>query len=93
MKDYIVKNCDCIKEYQVCLTSDPPQFRTEYKCSKDFKSCKDKNDCLLKQIVELCRGQKTIECNIDGKEQVLKAYCHTHLGNKILEHLEIEEVK
>lgn len=61
-------------------------------CDECYTRCKDITDCLLKQIVELCREQITIECNIDGKKQVLNAYYHTHLGEKILELLEIEEV-
>lgn len=53
--------------------------------------CSNCTDCIMKQIVELCKEQKVINCNIDGKEHVLKAYYHTHLGDKILELLDIQE--
>ena len=57
----------------------------------DDDLCANCTHCVMKQIVKLCKKEKTINCNIDGKEQVLKAYYHTHLGDKILELLDIEE--
>lgn len=83
---YIIRNCPAI--YGVFLD----------KCKKDHYEdeavlCQDCTDCVMKQIVELCKEEKVINCNIDGKEQVLKAYYHTHLGDKILELLDIQEVE
>lgn len=64
----------------------------------EIKNCNnyllsDEVAIIRKKIVELCKEQKVINCNIDGKEQVLKAYYHTHLGDKILELLDIQEVE
>lgn len=83
---YVIQNCPAIlRMTKVCdayeTTRDLPQL------------CKDCTDCVMKQIVELCKEQKVINCNIDGKEQVLKAYYHTHLGDKILELLDIQAVE
>lgn len=78
MTKYIIKNC-LSYENSVCDNQD--------------MFCQDCTDCVMKQIVELCKEQKVINCNIDGKEQVLKAYYHTHLGDKILELLDIQEVE
>jgi hypothetical protein len=88
MSKYVIKNCPscyyiyCDKEYEC-----------NWRGSGITKPCQDCTDCLLKQIVELCKEQKVINCNIDGKEQVLKAYYHTHLSDKILELLDIQEVE
>ena len=89
MSRYIIKNCENLlyctacKDYECALADEFPYKR----------KCADTDNCNLKQIVDLCKEQKVINCNIDGKEQVLKAYYHTHLGDKILELLNIEEVK
>lgn len=79
---YIIRNCPAHSKdaLDFCFAKNATQAIC-YKCT----------DCLLKQIVELCKEEKTINCNIDGKEQVLKAYYHTHLGDKILELLDIQE--
>lgn len=79
---YIIKNCPAFY---------PLMDRNE--CMGNDGQCQDYNDCKLKQIVELCKEQKVINCNIDGKEQILKAYYHTHLGDEILELLDIQEVE
>lgn len=91
---YIIKNCP------VCEFSDWEEctgyLAEGYICNDihtEIVECKERTDCKLKQIVELCKEQKVINCNIDGKEQVLKAYYHTHLGDKILELLDIQEVE
>lgn len=83
---YLIRNCPAI--YGISFDG----------CKKDHYEdgtvlCQDCTGCVLKQIVELCKEQKVINCNIDGKEQVLKAYYHTHLGDKILELLDIQEVE
>lgn len=88
MNKYIIRNC-------------PAHFFDEIngkpKCWQKWEqfdeSCQNCTDCLLKQIVELCKEKKVINCNIDGKEQILKAYYHTHLGDKILKLLDIQEVE
>ena len=95
MSKYILKNCPCYIDMplynhdKVCRLGDivKPNHKELY------VYCKDCTDCKLKQIVELCKEQKVINCNIDEKEQVLKAYYHTHLGDKILELLDIQEVE
>lgn len=80
MNKYIIKSCEQIHS-------------ADNFCWSKNILCQDCTDCVMKQIVELCRKQKVINCNIDEKEQVLKAYYHTHLGDKILELLDIEEVE
>lgn len=82
MKKYIISNCPC---YDNRIWQEPT-------CNTNALDCQNISDCLLKRIVELCKKEKTIICNIDGKEQILKAYYHTHIGDKVLELLEIEEV-
>lgn len=78
---YIIKNCPCYIEQE-------PYGNT---CCQLY-TCESDIDCLLKRIVDECKKETIINCNIDGKEQVLKAHYHTHIGDKILELLEIEEV-
>lgn len=95
MNKYIIKNCPNCLTYNrpkaICgLTYKTSGFKGE---TTSYKHCQNCTGCVMKQIVELCKEQKVINCNIDGKEQVLKAYYHTHLGDKILELLDIQEVE
>lgn len=82
LNKYRVKNCPAISFADGCKNEEVKVW-----------DCQDCTDCVLKQIVQLCKEQKVINCNIDGKEQVLKAFYHTHLSNKILELLDIQEVE
>lgn len=91
-KRMIIRNCPCFVE-GIAIKGNEQKTQT---CNnhkvRELTLCQDCTDCKLKQIVELCKEQKVINCVIDGKEQVLKAYYHTHLGDKILELLDMQEI-
>ena len=78
MSKYIIKNCPCYDhDYEECLNT----FRDEY------KKCYDCTDCVLKQIVELCKYyKKHSDCGRD---------CPSFGGflNKLLNKLDIQEVE
>lgn len=91
---YIIKNCPNCWTYnrsnskaECGLTYTKGGFKNE---SESVKYCKDINDCLLKQIVEKCKGEWEI---IDGNP---KYTGFVELGMKmqsknILDLLDIEE--
>lgn len=70
MTKYIVKNCPCLEEHtQNCWDSHIP----------NEISCKDRTDCPIKQVVELCMNYPEKPDN--------------SLSNKILQTLQVEEVE
>lgn len=70
MTKYIVKNCPCLEEHtQNCWDSHIP----------NEISCKDRTDCPIKQVVELC-------INYPEKPE-------SSLSNRILQTLQVEEVE
>jgi len=83
MSKYIIKNCPAYCHLGKECHNEEGQYGA---------SCCEVTDCVMKQIYELCKVQRVINCNIDGKQQVLKAYYHTYLSDKILELLDIQEV-
>ena len=72
MSKYIVKNCPCIYT----------GWSTKYECFYYNKHCKDCTDCLIKQVIEMCRehvdslcpcpdeGKSCIECTIAEEEYI-----------------------
>ena len=70
MSKYIVKNCPCLEEHtQNCWDSHIP----------NEISCKDRADCTIKQVVELCMNYPEKPDN--------------SLSNRILQTLQVEEVE
>ena len=83
---YIIKNCPALRW-------DRKKFKICHDRNANTK-CEDCFDCLLKQIVELCKKEPQNIVLIDngcayGTEEN-KAY---YLAQDILKHLEIEEVE
>ena len=74
MSKYIIKNC--------------PIFETDYYCGEGFDRCATCTDCVIKQIVELCKETCRKRCtnNCLGK----KKYCGY---GQILQKLDIQEVE
>ena len=87
MSKYIVKNCPCIYK----------SYRAEYDCDYDGP-CEDCVDCLIKQVIELCK-QKVEFCKNCSKHANVSIDCvecegrgEATLGLCILKNLfEIEE--
>lgn len=80
---YIVKNCPCYWH-----------IGGDDGCDLDnMKACEDDNNCIIKQIVELCKKEKEPICTIDDDNGTSTTYFKNdiYLANKILEALEIEE--
>lgn len=81
---YVIRNCPA-KDfgYKTCSNSDKP--------------CKDIPNCLLKQIVELCKKARNerdlafLKIKFTGAE-IAKLYGKVDFAKEILELLEIEEV-
>ena len=81
---YIIKNCpayDCSIVEWNCLGSDTTE-------------CKNGN-CVLKQIVELAKGHTELckNCEQQIKECDCNDICNAYRLNKILQLLDIQEVK
>lgn len=82
---YVIKNCPCYEHYENNL---------HLCCNGEGDGeCQDCTDCVLKQIVELCKGIKCPceykgadcwECTESGARQ---------FADRILQLLEIQEVK
>jgi len=87
MSKYIIKNCPCYDhDYEECLNT----FRDEY------KKCYDCTDCVMKQIVELCKEIKLTYNELDKPltaTQCTALFSRVMLANQILELLDIQEVK
>ena len=82
---YIIKNCPALTDQGKC-------YQGSVFMGTAFSECQERTGCVMKRIVNEYKKEKIIKCNIDGKEQILKAYHHTCIGDKILELLEIEVV-
>jgi hypothetical protein len=79
MSKYIIKNCEQIH------SSD------NFCWSKNVR-CQDCTDCVMKQIVELARGN-TGTCANCETEPPCDNICDTYRLNKILQLLDIQEVE
>jgi len=78
MIKYTIKNCPCYDhDYEECLNT----FRDEY------KKCYDCTDCVMKQIVELCKRTCRTGCtnNCLGKKKYYEY-------GQILKLLDIQEI-
>lgn len=79
---YIINNCPCYDyDYEECLNT----FRDEY------KKCYDCTDCVMKQIVELCKGVQDKEYR-KGRRR-FRSPSKASFGRDILQLLDIEEVE
>ena len=76
MSKYIVRNCPALS------------FSLGFYCDEYQKKCQDCTDCIMKQIVELCKEPCRKRCtnNCLGK----KKYCGY---GQILQKLDIQEVE
>lgn len=84
---YIVRNCPAYQTFY----SDTTNGSSSTLCTKGFTKlyCQDCTDCVLKQIVELCKKEKTL---YEG--DYIKVRQRTLISSdKILELLDIQEVK
>ncbi len=81
MSKYIIKNCPCYTEVEHC----------KYNCSGKTLSpcCQDCDDCVVKQIVDLCEEESLI---IQHKQKV-KVKGLNKLADRIFELLDIQEVE
>jgi hypothetical protein len=80
-KKYIIQNCPCYFN------------KPEADCWADQLSwCKNITDCVLKQIVELARGNTGTCANCEA-EPPCDNICDTYRLNKILQLLDIQEVE
>lgn len=73
---YIIKNCECILPSGTCFV-------------KSLIQCQDCTDCVLKQIVELCKEESSI---IQHKQKI-KVKGLNKLADKIFGLLDIQEVE
>lgn len=81
---YIIKNCDCILSSGRCNV-------------KSLIFCQDCTDCIMKQIVELCKDAQS-ECSCQNPIKDIDCFECTsggraELGTEILKLLDIQEVK
>lgn len=93
MTKYIVKNCPCLEDHtQNCWDSHIP----------NEISCKDRTDCPIKQVVEMCKKEiDNCRCCKDRQtlqKQELSCGDCIHLGRRglskqILQTLQVEEVE
>lgn len=84
MSKYIIKNCPCFNEEHPMLAN----YGECLSLTDDTEVCQDCTDCVLKQIVELCRETCRKRCTnyCLGK----KKYCGY---GQILKLLDIQEVE
>lgn len=78
---YIIKNCPCYnnERFLTGFLNDKDTICTYYS-----KSCQDCTNCVLKRIVELCRGNKEYALEYLGHRDML--------AEEILQLLDIQEV-
>ena len=91
-KKIIIRNCpayDYDEEFNYHMCKQP---LIPYECSVD--DCKDCTDCVLKQIVELCKEdlKPTREWQ-EGDTVFIEYKKDVHLANNILQLLDIQEVE
>ena len=85
-KKIIIKNCPCYNNERFLdgFLEDKDTFCTYYS-----KKCQDCIDCVMKQIVELCKEESSI---IQHKQKI-KVKGLNKLADKIFELLDIQEVE
>lgn len=91
MSKYVIKNCPCFdKDNTQCL--DTPVLPIT-----EMILCKDRTDCVMKQIVDLCKKDKNfcINCKAKADDNIDCIECieggRAELGAEILELLDIQE--
>lgn len=86
MSKYIIKNCPALYGDEGCK---------EFTYEDGSVNCKNRTDCLLKQIVEKCK-KVDCDCLIDkrkcGAMDSMSMCCELFIKKDILRDLEIEEV-
>lgn len=95
MNKYVIKNCP------VCELSDWEEctgyLAEGYICNDihtEIVECKDRTDCKMKQIVELCKEDlKPVREWQEGDTVFIEYKKDVHLANNILQLLQIEEVE
>lgn len=87
MSKYIIKNCECKVKGKTTL------------CVRDipYKKCENITDCVMKQIVELCKNAQS-ECSCKNAIKDVDCFECTsggraELGTEILQLLQIEDVE
>jgi hypothetical protein len=83
MTKYIIKNCPALRGW-VCNE----QFIKQDK----MIDCQDCTDCLLKQIVELCKDAFRWQYAATAHDAQLR-YAKAEFANELLSKLDIEEVE
>ena len=78
-KKIIIRNCPSCTKQDVCIAM---YLRTSV-------DCKERNDCVMKQIVELCKEESSL---IQHKQKI-KVKGLNKLADKIFELLDIQEVE
>ena len=76
---YVIKNCSALR-----------WSRRHFKCCSeysDFKKCEDREDCLIKQIVELCKKA------LNSDDCYERMYGGKMCCQPILDLLDVEEVE
>ena len=83
MSKYIIKNCPCRMELH------------ENDCfgHTGYNNCCACTDCVLKQIVELCKHIKSINKTNSYVGEYIEFTQHSPLANEILELLDIQEIE
>ena len=82
---YIIKNC--------------PALQQTYYCNTHHSKCQDCTNCVMKQIVELCKRDKNfcVNCRSKADDNIDCIECieggRAQLAQDILQLLQIEEVK
>lgn len=89
MKKYIVKNCPALN---LPLFEDYEEPAIKNGCMQEETGCEEISNCLIKQIVELCKEPFNNFDLDDTRIQDKKFYAHLLLM-PILKLLEIEEVE
>lgn len=85
MSKYVIRNCECILPSGTCFVKSPIQ-------------CQDCTDCVVKQVVELCKDYYK-NCEIEGNciDDRTCTSCFFGGGNElaqdILSNLDIQEVE
>lgn len=87
MNRYIIKNCPAFNQFT-------KQCKGIYSKDINHQYCSGNENCLLKQIVELCKEEQKPIKTIDKGDYMEILYQPTsRFASKILDLLEIEEVR
>ena len=82
---YVIKNCPCYVQYENSL----------HLCcdGQGDGECQDCTDCVMKQIVELCKHIKSINKTNSYVGEYIEFTQHSPLADEILELLDIQEIE